>query len=61
MTLVEVLKMMSPGMIASYGQEDEPDYVEIFMKSDSAIRFSDQLMMIDAKCLNSDKWNIKED
>lgn len=61
MTFVDAIKMMTPGMIVSCGEENKATYTEIFMKADGSIRFSDSTMLIDDDILKSKEWKVKED
>ena len=56
-----MLSKSVPGMVISYGKEDQSEYVEIFITSYGKPRFSDPTMMIDDKALKSDCWEIKNE
>lgn len=58
MKLVDILKDIQPGVVIHHGNENDSDYVEIFVLSDRSLRFSDPLMTIDNKLISSDKWEL---
>ena len=49
MTLKEALQCLTPGEVIHHGNEDEYDFVEIFVLQDGTLRFSDQTMEINSK------------
>ena len=57
MTLLEVLKDITPGEVVSCGNQDEVDFVEIFVLQDGSLRFSDPIMEINNKVLGSKEWH----
>lgn len=56
MKLLEALKNITPGEVISCGNQDEIDFVEIFVLQDGSLRFSDSTMEINSKNISSDNW-----
>ena len=56
MTLLQALSNVKPGDVISWGNQDEVDFVEIFVLNDMSLRFSDSTMEINAKNVGSDGW-----
>ena len=56
MKLLEALKNITPGEVISCGNQDEIDFVEIFVLQDGNLRFSDSTMEINSKNIGSKEW-----
>jgi len=56
MTLLQALNNINPGDIISCGNQDEVDFVEIFVLSDMTLRFADSTMEINSKNIGSTEW-----